>query len=78
MSFNLSDDPSICLEGEVYVSLDRAREQAEEYDVPFAEEVIRLVTHGLLQLCGRVHDTPDAFKSMTEETDRIMEHFKRN
>jgi probable rRNA maturation factor len=38
--------------GEVYVSLDRAREQALDYGVSEEEEVERLVLHGLLHLLG--------------------------
>jgi len=39
-------------EGEVYVNLDRARSQAREYGVSFANELARLVIHGTLHLAG--------------------------
>jgi probable rRNA maturation factor len=38
--------------GEVYVSLDRALEQAREYGVPVTDEVSRLALHGMLHLAG--------------------------
>jgi probable rRNA maturation factor len=41
--------------GEIYVSRDRARLQAREYDVPVEEELYRLVLHGLLHLLGYSH-----------------------
>ncbi|MCK4232441.1 rRNA maturation RNase YbeY [candidate division WOR-3 bacterium] len=41
--------------GEVYVSLDRAREQARYYGVSEEEEIERLVLHGLLHLLGYTH-----------------------
>lgn len=41
--------------GEVYVSLDRAREQALDYGVSEEEEIERLVLHGLLHLLGYPH-----------------------
>lgn len=40
------------LEGEIYVNLDRAREQAREYRVTFGHELARLVIHGALHLTG--------------------------
>ena len=43
--------------GEVYISLDRAQDQAQEYGVSFDEEVARLVIHGLLHLLGYNHST---------------------
>lgn len=42
--------------GEVYISLDRAREQAKEYGVDEKEELRRLVVHGLLHLLGYNHE----------------------
>jgi len=40
------------VDGEVYVSLDRAEEQAREAGVSFDNEVCRLVVHGVLHLLG--------------------------
>jgi probable rRNA maturation factor len=40
------------LEGEIYVNLDRARQQAHRYEVSFANEIARLVIHGTLHLAG--------------------------
>ena len=50
ISFDLADTDSI--EGEIYVSVDRARVQARRYDVPLEKEVLRLIVHGVLHLCG--------------------------
>jgi len=41
--------------GEVYVSRDRAREQAKRYAVKYHDEVRRLVLHGILHLLGLKH-----------------------
>lgn len=42
--------------GDVFVSIDRAREQARERGEPVAREVWRLFVHGLLHLAGYRHD----------------------
>jgi len=75
LSFRLSDDDSGRLEGEVYVSVERAEKQAGEYGVPLPEELVRLVTHGVLHLTGMVHDTDDEYASMTGETERFVGMF---
>ena len=58
ISFNC-DEPQLPGEprllGEVYISRDRAREQAREYGVTYASELRRLVLHGLLHLLGLTH-----------------------
>ena len=41
--------------GEVYISRDRAREQAREYGVTYGSELRRLALHGLLHLLGLTH-----------------------
>lgn len=40
------------LEGEIYINLDRARQQAMVYKATFPQEVARLVIHGTLHLVG--------------------------
>lgn len=40
------------IEGEVYINLDQARRQAQDYKVSFREEYSRLVIHGVLHLLG--------------------------
>ena len=47
LSFNLSDEFSDVVEGEIYISLEKAKEQSKSYNVPYEEEIIRLITHGL-------------------------------
>jgi len=57
-------------EGEIYVSLDRAEEQAEEWAIPMAEESVRLIVHGLLHLAGDDHERGgEAEKRMRRETE---------
>ncbi|MCE5249252.1 rRNA maturation RNase YbeY [bacterium] len=75
LSFNLSEKPSEKIEGEVYISLDRAKVQSEEYGVRFEEEIIRLVAHGVLHLTGRVHDTDESYRSMTGDTEKLVYDF---
>ncbi|MER3524850.1 MAG: rRNA maturation RNase YbeY [Ignavibacteria bacterium] len=57
------------LEGEIYVNLDRAKQQARDYHVRFAEEVARLVIHGALHLLG--YD--DRTKRSAQRMHRVQE-----
>ncbi len=50
ISFDLSENGII--DGEVYVSIDRARVQARRYKVSLEKEVLRLIVHGILHLSG--------------------------
>lgn len=68
ITFKLEDDP---LEGEIYISLDRAREQASEYGIGLYDEVKRLAIHGALHLCG--YD--DATDAEREEMRRLEDRY---
>lgn len=44
--------PGKALEAELYIGIQRVKENAEEYSVPFKEELQRVMIHGILHLCG--------------------------
>ena len=60
------------IEGEVYINLDRARIQAREYGVGFADEVCRLVVHGTLHLFGYDDKTVALERHMKRREDRYV------
>jgi len=41
--------------GDVVVSVETARRQAREYEAPLQTEIVRLLVHGTLHLCGYDH-----------------------
>jgi rRNA maturation RNase YbeY len=50
MAFHLGESGG--LKGEVYISVEKAKEQADRYNVSWEEELSRLVIHGILHLLG--------------------------
>jgi probable rRNA maturation factor len=67
MSFDLSD-PALGEYGEVYVSVDRAREVAARRGVAVARELALYVVHGTLHLCGYDdHDEHDSERMRAAE-----------
>ncbi|MFH1942492.1 MAG: rRNA maturation RNase YbeY [bacterium] len=55
--------------GEVYVSEERAKEQALAYGVTFEEELARLVVHGVLHLVGYDDKDKKTQREMRERED---------
>jgi rRNA maturation RNase YbeY len=70
ISFPLEEE--VRLEGEVYVNLDRAKEQAKHFGVSFRNEVARLVIHGILHLVGYDDTTTEQARIMKSEEDRQL------
>jgi probable rRNA maturation factor len=57
--------------GDIYLSLEKAAEQAERYGVSMEEEVKRLLVHGVLHLSGYDHERSkkDALAMKTREEE---------
>ncbi|WP_178986403.1 rRNA maturation RNase YbeY [Winogradskyella helgolandensis] len=64
------------LHGEIYISVDRVRENASEFNTAFNEEMARVIIHGVLHYCGYKDKTDAAEKEMRSKEDYYLA--KRN
>lgn len=61
--------------GEIYINIQKAREQANEYGVSYENELVRLIIHGLLHLSG-YDDQDDASRAaMKQREDELVERY---
>lgn len=51
ITFGLSE-PDQPVEAEIYISIDRVKDNANQLDISFKEEMLRVIFHGALHLCG--------------------------
>ncbi len=72
LSFNLSDEGDTDLEGEIIVSFDTAKREANRRQHPVEAELSLYVAHGLLHLAGHDDATEDQANQMHEIEDRIL------
>jgi len=70
MTFNLGEDTEI--EGEIYISIDRATEQAGEFGIAIEEELARLMIHGCLHLAGYDDQTETDQQKMKRIEDKYV------
>ena len=70
IAFRLDDGKQ--LEGEIYISPQRAAENAKTYGVSFSKELDRLLIHGTLHLLGWKADTAEQKKVMSREENRFL------
>ncbi len=61
--------------GDIYISLERAVAQADEYGHSFERELCYLAVHGLLHLLGYDHQTKEKTGIMREAEEKILEGF---
>jgi len=75
ISFNVHTEylPSeLQILGDVYISVEKANEQVENFHVPLQDELQRLVTHGILHLIGHEHDNPEQQEKMEALTEKYL------
>lgn len=61
----------VCL-GDIYISIDKAKEQAQEYGHSLKRELSFLFVHGLLHLLGYDHMNEEDEKVMFKLQDKIL------
>jgi probable rRNA maturation factor len=70
ITFPYQDAPEI--EGDVFISIERIRENAHTFQVSFERELYRVMAHGVLHLCGYGDKTPEEKAQMTEKEDAVL------
>ncbi len=63
------------ISGDVYISIDRIKENAEKEKIPFITELRRVIVHGVLHLVGYKDKTISDKKKMTLAEDRYLAIF---
>jgi len=72
IAFRLNNYEEKVVEGEVYISLPRARENAKTFGEPFEREISRLLIHGVLHLLGYEDDTKKSKMVMTSLENKYL------
>lgn len=70
ITFDYSDSENII--GDIYISVERVKENAKKYQISFIEELSRVIIHGVLHLCGYKDKEKTAKKLMTEKEDYYL------
>jgi len=74
ITFDLSESKS-AMEGEIYISVDRVKENAKIYKTTYQNELHRVIFHGVLHLCGFKDKKEKDQKIMRENEDYCLEHY---
>jgi rRNA maturation RNase YbeY len=75
ITFNYNPS-EIEIEGEIYISIDRVRENAKTYKTDFPTELNRVMIHGVLHLLGYNDKNNVEKKAMREKEDSYLSLLK--
>lgn len=80
ISFALEDNKTIDLGvrllGDIYISIDKAKEQATSFGHSLRREISFLAVHGLLHLLGYDHMTKEEEKVMFQKQEELLQKFQ--
>ena len=76
IAFRLNDYNNEEVEGEIYISLPRAIENAKKYGEPLSKELARLIIHGGLHLLDHRDEGEDEKIRLTELEDKYLQQVK--
>jgi probable rRNA maturation factor len=57
------------IEGEIYISVDRVKENAQTLETSFKLELLRVIIHGALHLCGYKDKTASQIKEIRQKEE---------
>jgi probable rRNA maturation factor len=64
------------INGEIYISIETVRKNAYNYKVSFSNEILRVMIHGTLHLCGYDDKTDREREIMRKKEDFWIEKYK--
>jgi probable rRNA maturation factor len=74
ITFDLSDEPGR-VKGEIYISIDRVKENARTFSVPLHQELRRVIFHGALHLCGYKDKSNKDIQAMRTAENKYLSYF---
>jgi rRNA maturation RNase YbeY len=64
-----------CISGDVFISVERVKENAKMYRQKYFQEMLRVILHGVLHLCGYGDKTAQEIEQMREKEDYYLQKF---
>jgi rRNA maturation RNase YbeY len=77
ISFDLSESKGNLI-GEIYISVDRVKDNAQTHKTSIKEELLRVIFHGALHFCGYKDKKPADSKLMRQMEDKWITSFIRS
>ena len=77
ISFDLSETKGKLI-GEVYISIDRVKDNATTHKTSLKEELLRVIFHGALHFCGYKDKKPADIKKMRAQEDKWLKSYLKS
>ncbi len=71
ITFDNSESPGK-IESDIFISIDTVASNAHDFNLPFENELHRVIIHGLLHLCGFKDKSPDEASLMRDKENYYL------
>ncbi|MBS1496019.1 MAG: rRNA maturation RNase YbeY [Bacteroidetes bacterium] len=75
ITFNLSPKGQATIDAELYISVDRVKDNAFNLKIPLQVELQRVIFHGILHLCGFKDKSKSDILEMRKKEDECLKKF---
>lgn len=75
ITFDYGDDKIV--QGEIYISEERVRDNSQQLSSPLFDEMLRVVVHGVLHLCGYKDKTIEDAALMRQKEAAAIQYYKK-
>lgn len=75
ITFNLSPKGQTTIDAELYISVDRVKDNAFNLKIPLQVELQRVIFHGILHLCGFKDKSKSDILEMRKKEDECLKKF---
>jgi len=66
------------LHGDIFISIERVRDNAKDFEVSFNDELNRVLVHGILHYCGYKDKSEDDSKEMRTKENHYLSQLNKN
>jgi len=75
ITFDLSANAKQPTIGEIYISIDRVKDNAIQLNTSFTQEILRVIFHGALHLCGYKDKTKSQIQQMRLKEEEYLRKY---
>lgn len=66
------------IQGDIFISVERVKDNAKDFEATFEEELHRVIIHGILHYCGYKDKTEEDAKVMREKENHYLQLLLKN
>ncbi len=77
ITFTYNNTETAAILGDIFISVERVKDNAKKYSISFSDELYRVIIHGILHLCGYEDKTKSEKNNMRAKENDSLQMLKK-